>query len=152
MHKLNYDWTQKSEILRAALELDDTLEPKVFERFARHIDRNDFVKYVTEDLGYVMEDEVLVSRYSRSGLVEGSWNVVPGVEWIFRKPSKYKYRPWQQEDDVDDPEGFDKMKERRGRPSRPDYWDDYFATLFKTIPASQQTTYREIAQSVGVRV
>lgn len=152
IHKLNYDWVQKSEVLRAALELDDTLQPKVFERFARHIDRQDFVKYITGNLGYIMEEEVFVPRYSRSGLVEGSWNVVPGVEWIFRKPSKYKYRPWQQGDDVDDPERYVKMKDRRGSPNRSDYWDDYFTTLLKTIPVSQQVVYMEIARRIGVRV
>jgi len=152
MHKMGYDWAQKSEILRAALELNDTLQPKVFERFARHIDRNDFVKYVTRNLGYTMEEEVLVPRYSRSGLAEGSWNIVPGVEWIFRKPSKYRYRPWQQGDDVDDPEGFDKMKKRRGSPERSDHWDDYFMTLFNTIPVSQRVVYEEIAKKIGVHV
>lgn len=152
VHKQLYDWAQKSEILRAGFELNDTLQPKVFERFARHVGRHDFVKYVTGNLGYIMEEEVLVPRYSRSGLVEGSWNVVPGVEWIFRKPNKYKYRPWQQGDDVDDPEGYDKMKDRRGSPNRSDYWDDYFTTLLKTIPVSQQVVYMEIARRVGVRV
>ena len=152
VHKLRYDWAQRSEILRAGFELNETLQPKVFERFARHLDRDDFVKYVTGNLGYIMEEEVLVPRHSRSGLVDGSWNVVPGVEWIFRKPSKYKYRPWQQGDDVDDPAGYDKMKDRSGRSGPSEYWDDYFTTLFKTIPASQQVVYREIARRVGVHV
>lgn len=152
MHKMDYDWSQKSEILRAAFELNDTLKPKVFERFARHIDRNDFVEYVTCNLGYTMEEEVLVPRYSRSGLAEGSWNVVPGVEWIFRKQSKYKYRPWQQGDDVGDSEGYNKMIERRGDPERGNHWDDYFVTLFKTLPKSQRAVYEDIARKVGVQV
>lgn len=149
--KFEIDWSQDPELLRFLYDSREKL-PEGFERFARHLDRNEVVSYLTEILGYKLIQETYIPRKSRSNSPNNRWNVAPGIEWTFQKQETFKYDTWRYGLNPDDPEFTEKYKLRKGAPLRSDYYEDYYGLLLKRIPKSQRPIFSEFASLVGVSV
>jgi len=149
--KFEIDWSQDPELLRFLYDSREKL-PEGFERFARHLDHDEFVTYMTEKLGYKLIQETYVPRKSRSSTPGKRWNVAPGIEWTFQKQHTFKYDTWRYGLNPDDPEFINKYQYRKGVPRRYDYFDDYYGLLLERIPESQRPIFSKFASLVGVSV
>jgi hypothetical protein len=149
--KFEVDWSDDPELLRSLYDIRASL-PEGFERFARHIDHDDFLNYMTVKLEYKLIEESYVPRRSRSTTPDKRWNVAPGIEWTFQKQDTFKYDPWRYGLNPNDPNFYEKKKLRKGRPRRSDYWEDYYGTLIPRLPTSQRPVFEEMAKLVGVQV
>lgn len=151
--KLDYDWSTNPKVLRD--HYDRRSENGVqshFERFAQHLDLEEFEKFVTEKLGYTALERELVARRSRSTNRDSRWSVAPGAWWVLQKPHTFRYHPWKYGLDPRDPDYWDKWKRRKGSPYRSDYWDDYYQQLSTHIPEGQRRVFEELAIRVGVSI
>ena len=149
--KFDYDWSDDPDLLRSIYDIRNVL-PEGFERFARHIGRDEVVSYLTETLGYKLLQETYVPRRSRSSTPDKRWNVAPGIEWTFQKQETFKYDTWRYGLNPNDSDFSDKYDLRKGRRLRPDYWDDYYHNLLAKIPARQRSAFEDMARMVGVQV
>lgn len=150
--KLGFDWTDDPGLLREQHDLFKMGMPSMFERFASHLDLEEFELFITRTMGYEIVKRELVARGSRSRYKGLNWNVAPGIWWALKKPDRFRYHPWKQGLSPYDPHYWEKREERKGSPHRPDYWEDYFQTLAKTIPPGQETVFRRVAKRVGVSI
>lgn len=149
--KAEIDWSDDPQLLRYLYDQREAVFGG-FERFACHIDPNEFLDYIVNILGYTLESEELVPRRSRATTTDNPWTKAPGVEWVIRKPPVFKYDTWRYGLRIDDPELYEKRERRKGSPHRKGCWEDYFANLLKHVRPSQRPIFEELARKLGVPV
>ena len=114
------EWGTAKELKRLG-ESDD------FERFARHMDVDEWSEFLRGRLQYELMERQWTVWLSRGG----GW--YPGFIDVWQKSKVYRYHPWKQGLREDDPELWDKYKARKGSPDRRDCWEEWFRRLFEGL-------------------